>query len=359
MPKSELSFLELSALPAQQPCQTESLMPWLVKARAEIGELKGYTSVFSKTPDLLYSIYLLDAVDTIALDGTIFTKELALENQLLNEPEQSMEIKQMMRLRNALHWSKVELLRSNEISERFMKNVHSIITGKKTDAFRDKNVVSGKNNASIQQSRLPEAKQIKILFDDLLQFIQKDDPGFDPLVRSIIAAGQFEALRPFEDTGNRTARIFFYLLLLKSGLLKEPLLLLSSHLRKNSEGYNRIFEEAIHSGNWCPYVKFMLHGISLQAKETREKLTTVEELHHQWQHDVKKKCAQIYSTELVDTLFQLPVISPLRLSSRLNIHYTTATRYLKKLEQNKFLENKSSGKYQLYTNKQVIQLIAS
>lgn len=354
-----MSFIDLSILPSQQPCQTESLMPWLVKSRAEIGELKGYTSVFDKKADLLFSIYLLDAVDILALDGMQSTKETALEGQLLNEPEQTLEVKQILRLRKALMWSKDEIFRSGQVSENLIKSVHSIISGKKTEAFREKPISTGKNFPPVSLSLYPDPRQIKNYFEDLIQFIKKDEPGFDPLVRVIMAAAQFEALRPFEDSGNRSARIFFYMLLIQSGLLKEPLILFSSHLRKNSEAYNRIFQEAVHKGNWCPYIKFMLHGISLQAKETREKLSALEGLYHEWNNDVKKKCPQIYTPELTDTLFQLPVISPLRLSSRLNIHYTTATRYLKKLEQSKFLENKPSGKYQLYINQQLIQFLYS
>lgn len=359
MLKTDLSLIDLPILPSQQPCQTESLMPWLVKSRAEVGELKGYTTVFDKKADLLYSIYLLDAVDIMALDGTLATKEVAFEGQLLNEPEQNGEVKQILRLRKALMWSKDEILRSGQISENLIKTVHSIISGEKTENFRDKTIPSGKNTAPIYLNQFPDPRQIKNYFEDLVQFIKKDEPGFDPLVRAIMAAAQFEALRPYEDPGNRSARIFFYMLLVQSGLLKEPLMLFGSHLRKNSEVYNRIFQDAVHKGNWCPYIKFMLHGICLQAKETREKLSSVESLYHKWNDDVKKKCPQIYTPELTEALFQLPVISPLRLSSCLNIHYTTATRYLKKLEQSKFLENKPSGKYQLYTNKQLIQVLYS
>ena len=359
MAKSETAVIKLTPLPAQSPCAPESIITWLVKSRAELGELKGYTSVFSRKPELLYSFFLIDAVDNMALDGTISTKEHALECQLLNEAEQTLESKHTLRLRNALNWAKSELSRQNSISETLLKNVHSIVTGKKTENFRDRIITNGKNSSVLQLSSFPDPKKIKHTMDEIMQFIKLDDPSFDPLVRSIIATAQFEALRPFEDSGSRTSRIFFYMLLMQNGLLKEPALLLSSHLRKNTEAHNRIFQDAVHKGNWCPYVKFMLHGISIQARETREKLKSMEDLYYEWQREVGRKCAQIYTPELVDALFQLPIISPLRLSSRLNIHYTTATRYLKKLEQYKFVENKPTGKYQLYYNKQLLQFLSA
>jgi hypothetical protein len=41
----------------------------------------------------------------------------------------------------------------------------------------------------------------------------------------------------------------------------------------------------------------------------------------------------------------------------MGIHYTTATRYLRKLTEMKFVVNNKVGKYQLYVNKNLINLL--
>ena len=357
MARLESTPLELLMLPAQSPCSTESFMPWLVKSRSELGELKGYTSVFSRKNDLIHSFYLLDAVDSLALDGVLSTKESVLESQLLNESEQSVENKQALRIRKGLLWGK-EQIGSRTLTEAVLKELHATLSGKKTDEFRSKATVSVKQNTPLPLSQLPDPKKIKPLIENLLQFIKQEDTSFDPLVRGIMAAAQFEAIRPFEEGSGRTARALFHLMLVQAGLAKDPILRSSHHIRKNIDAYSRLFQDAVVNGNWCPYIKFMLHGLALQARETREKLAGIENLYYKTQESVKTKCTQIYTPELVDALFLLPVISPLRLSSKLNIHYTTATRYLKKLESDGFLENKQSGKYQLYLNKSLIQLLS-
>jgi len=356
MAKIEPIIVELPLLPFQSPCGIESLMPWLVKSRSEVGELKGYSSVFSRSPELIHSFFLLDAVDTLALDGILSSKESALESQLLNDSEQSVENRQSLRFRSALLWGKNQLDRQ-PINEFLIKSIQSHLTAKETDSFRSKNVGQIKNGSPFSVNQFPAAEQIKPLIENLLSFIQLEDPDMDPLVRAIMASAQFEAIRPFDEGAVKLSRILMQLLLKQSGLLSEPLLLLSSHIRKNPEAYSKLYQQAVFQKNWCPYIKFMLHGISLQAKESREKLSGIDTLYHRSQEDIKKKCAQIYTRELVDAIFHLPIISPLRLSSKLDIHYTTATRYLKKLDSEGFLENRQSGKYQLYSNKPLIQLL--
>jgi len=356
MARSESAPFDLPMLPVQTPCSMDSLMPWLVKSRSELGELKGYSSVFSRKNELIHSFYLIDAVDSLALDGVLSTKSSVLESQLLNESEQASENKQALQIRKALIWGKEQITKGS-INDANLKDLQTIVSGKKTEEFRSKASVLTKNVSTMPLNQFSDPKKIKELIENLLQFIKQEDSSFDPLVRAIMATAQFEAIRPFEDFSGRTARAFFQLLLMQTGLAKDPLLLYSQHIRKNTEAYARLFQEAVVNGNWCAYIKFMLHGIALQARETKEKLSGIESLYFQSLETIKHKCPQIYTPELVDALFLLPVISPLRLSSKLKIHYTTATRYLKKLEQEGFLENRQSGKYQLYSYKTLVQLL--
>lgn len=280
-----------------------------------------------------------------------------MEGQLLNETEQSFENRQSLGIRKALIWGKEQIARQ-PLNELLLRSLHSMIIGKKADGFREKNSSNNFKNPSISPlHQFPDPGQIKFLVEDLIQFTKNEDPKLDPLVRTLIAHAQYEAIKPFEGSSGRSARLLLQLLLLQADLLTKPILCISNHLKKNFDAYSKLLQDAVWNGNWCPYLKFMLHGIAIQAKDTREKLHRFEDLYNEYQAEIKNKCPQIYTLDLVDSLFNLPVISPLRLSSKLKIHYTTATRYLKKLEDEGFLENKPSGKYQLYINKKVFQLL--
>jgi len=102
MPRPLAIIANLPQLPSKSPCSTDSLMPWLVKSRAELGELKGFTAVFRTNPGLIGPMFLIEATDSLWLDGISSSRETILENQLLNDSEQSFENRQVFQYRNVL-----------------------------------------------------------------------------------------------------------------------------------------------------------------------------------------------------------------------------------------------------------------
>ena len=115
--------------------------------------------------------------------------------------------------------------------------------------------------------------------------------------------------------------------------------------------------EVSSKGNWAAYIEYMVKGIYYQAKETKELLLKIIRLHQQMKDDIRLSCPSIYSSDLVEQLFALPIITPLRLGSALGVHYTTATRHLKQLQQKGFLHNRPHGKYQLYINHALLEML--
>ena len=73
--------------------------------------------------------------------------------------------------------------------------------------------------------------------------------------------------------------------------------------------------------------------------------------------DLKTDLPKIYSAELVEKLFSHPVITPVRLGKELGVHYSTTSRYLKALKEKVFLDNVEVGKYQMYLNKDLIDIL--
>jgi len=346
----------LPPLPAKSPCSTDSLMPWLVKSRAELGELKGFTAVFRTNPGLIGPMFLIEATDSLWLDGISSSRETILENQLLNDSEQSFENRQVFQYRNVLVSGRDAVL-TKKNNEHILQNLLKVWSDTNSEVLRTNGITPPRLSAPFQLNQFPDHGKVKELTNELEHFITDDDPSYDPLVRCIIAAARFDSIRPFSEGGSRTSRALFQIIMIRAGLMTEPILMISHHLKKNIEVSLRLYQEAVLQGDWCPYIKFMLHGISIQAKETKDRLEKILGLYYRTSTEIKQKCAQIFMPELVDAIFHLPVISPLRLSAKLNIHYTTATRYLKKLEEEGFVENKQSGKYQLYSNKSLIDLL--
>ena len=71
----------------------------------------------------------------------------------------------------------------------------------------------------------------------------------------------------------------------------------------------------------------------------------------------KSKLPKIYSTELVERLFAYPVVTPVLLGKEIGVHYTTASRYLKALQEAGFLKDLEVGKYHMYMNDELLNVL--
>jgi len=322
---------------------SEQLMPWLVRSRAELGELKGFGEMFRSRQALLQPYLLMDAVENCLLEGVQVTRDSVLESQLFNEAEQTPEIRQVIRYRNAVQLG-MELLAAGPLTKEGLQAIHTSLCGSKP-AGRSKRQLPAMDDEHSEA------------LDQILAFSFREDNQLDPLARCIVAFGLFEVLRPVPDCNEGLGRVFLTLMLVQSGLIRFPVISINSYLRKNRDNIQRLIQDPSMVSNWSPFIKYMMHGFSNQARETREGLEKLLRCFDETDQAILAKCPEIHTPELVFMLHALPVISPLRLSSRLDIHYTTATRYLKRLETEGFLQNRQSGKYQLYLNRRLVDLL--
>lgn len=118
-----------------------------------------------------------------------------------------------------------------------------------------------------------------------------------------------------------------------------------------------MLNEVSSKQNWMPLINFLLNALYLQAKETKETFTASMDLYHKMRQKIKTEFPKVYSGDLVEVLFAYPIISPVNLGKALNIHYTTASRYLTTLAKGKILVEAQVGKYHLFVNKKLLELL--
>ncbi len=88
-----------------------------------------------------------------------------------------------------------------------------------------------------------------------------------PLVRCALAHAQFETIHPFKDGNGRSGRLLIALMLCQMRKLERPLLYLSLYLLENRPEYYRRLMEVRSTGDWLGWIKFMLLGVELTAKD--------------------------------------------------------------------------------------------
>lgn len=352
---SAIHPFDLPLLPPAVDFNDPGTVKILLKARTELGELKGYSSALPNPMLLLSPAVLKESVISSRIENINTTVESVLQMQLFPEIEQQKPEKEVLHYREALLWG-FEQLKKLPLSTRIVLGVQKRLLPDSAGGYR-------KVQNSIQDMAVgevvytpPPAQKIPELMGNWENVIHAED-DIDPLIKCVMAHYQFEAIHPFVDGNGRTGRILMVLYLVEQGFLSIPLLYVSGYINKNRAHYYRLLNEVSSKGNWKPLIDFLLNALYLQAKETKETLVNAMELYGKMRERIKTDFPKVYSADLVEALFSYPIISPVSLGKALDIHYTTASRYLSTLAGAKVLGEAVVGKYHFFVNKKLLDLL--
>jgi Fic family protein len=179
----------------------------------------------------------------------------------------------------------------------------------------------------------------------------------DPLIRMAVAHYQFEAIHPFSDGNGRTGRVLNSLFLVEQGLLPSPILYLSRYIIAHKADYYRLLLGVTREQAWEPWLIYMLHGVEETATRTTAKIAAIRELADHTKRHTHNKLNKIYSSELVDVIFEQPYC---RISNLVDVKIAgrqAASRYLKALVSIGVLREQAFGKDKLFVHPKLLALL--
>ncbi len=345
----------LPPLPPKLDFQQREFIDILLKSRTELGELNGYSRSLPNPLLLVSPAVIRESVASSSIENINTTVERVLQMQLFPESELRPPDKGVLRYREAVYWG-YEQLKKLPVSTRIVLGIHHRLLPEAKKAYRStQNAISNSSTGEILYTP-PIAADIPAFMNNWENFLHADD-GIDPLIKCAIAHYQFEAIHPFSDGNGRTGRILIVLYLIEQKLLTLPILYVSGYINKNRTEYYRRLRAVSREGQWHKFVLYMLNALYTQARMTKEFLFAVTDMLEKTRERIKSEHRKIYSSELVEALFAYPIITPVNLGKRLGVHYRTASRYLAELCSHKILRESIVGKYHLYINKPVLDLL--
>lgn len=347
----------LTLLPPQKLIKNEDFSDILLKARVELAELKGACGQIPNPLLLTSPAMMRESVASSNIENINTTLVEVLQGQLFPEIEQRTPDKEVLRYREALLWGFINIEKYS-LSTRVILGVQkNLIPANNNEYRRVQNKII--NSATGETLYTPPASnEIPNLIGNWENYVNDQDQTLDPLIKAAIAHYQFESIHPFGDGNGRTGRILMVLQLVKDGLLSLPVLYISGYINKNRPEYYRLLREVTIKNNWHEYIKFMLNGFHLQAKETKDDLLKVIILFREIKNLLKTEHKKIYSADLVEALFTYPVISPTKLASELDMHYTTTSKYLLELAKAGILKEAKVGKYHFFANEKLLKILS-
>ncbi len=343
-------------LPPKVNFRHQEFVDLLLSTRTELGELTGYSRSLPNPLLLLSPAVVKESVASSNIENINTTMEEALQAQLFPTTERRKTDREVLHYRDAILWGH-ENLKKIPISTRLILGIQKKLMPDRDHGYRKTQNRIANSTSGETLYTPPPAHELPRLMGDWEKFVNDEEDGVDPLVKAGVAHYQFEAIHPFADGNGRTGRILIVLQLIQRNLLSIPILYVSGYINRNRPDYYRLLQSVRTDGNWHGWILYMLKGFLEQAKETKSTLLGVVQLLEKTRNHVRDHHRKIYSGELVESLFAYPIITPVNLGKLLGINYRTASRYLAELRKDNTLGESIVGKYHLYLNKPLLNLL--
>ncbi len=182
----------------------------------------------------------------------------------------------------------------------------------------------------------PEGSDIiEKLLTNLEKFMNNSNDEIEPLIKMPILHYQFESIHPFYDWNWRTWRILNVLYLILSKKLDFPILFLSEYINKNRNTYYELLWRTHENSDYTEFTIFLLKWIIEQADITAKKILEIQKLMKNIEEKIEKINMDYH--KITTFLFSNPFTSIKSFQEKMWIAEVTATRNIKKLEENKVI----------------------
>ena len=254
-----------------------------------LGRLDGVSTLLPDTALFLYAYVRKEAVLSSQIEGT----QSSLSDLLLFEMDEApgVPLDDVVEVSNyvaALDHGLVRLRESFPLSNRLIREIHGVLlargrgSSKDSGQFRRSQNWIGGSRPGNAVFVPPPHTAVPDCMAALERFLHAEDDGLPVLVRAGLAHVQFETIHPFLDGNGRVGRLLITFLLCHAGLLREPLLYLSLHLKQNRATYYALLDRVRREGDWEAWLAFFLDGV----RETAEgAVSTAQRLAAMFQDD--------------------------------------------------------------------------
>jgi Fic family protein len=188
------------------------------------------------------------------------------------------------------------------------------------------------------------------------KFVHADD-DLDPLVRMAVAHYHFEAIHPFHDGNGRTGRIINILMLIRSGLISEPILYLSrSIIRTKNECYQRL-HDVTSQGAWESWILYMLGVVERTATSTLAKIAAIRVTQAEIHDRARAASRGGQNADFLAVLFEQPYCRIATVVERCAVSRPTAASWLNGLVDAGILTKLTVGRDRLFLNHRFLRVL--
>lgn len=181
--------------------------------------------------------------------------------------------------------------------------------------------------------------------------------SLEPLVHWAVTHYLFVAAQPFALATGPAGRILNLLSLMNSGALDLPVLYLSRHLLETKADYDRRLSALTQTGDWQPFLDYMLTALEQSAMWSTGKLRATHTLMDMAAAHIRNHAPKIYSPELTELIFAEPYTRVAHLVNAGIAKRQTAAVYLKQLSAIGILKEQKVGRDKIFVHRKYLYLL--
>ncbi|MEM7243330.1 MAG: Fic/DOC family N-terminal domain-containing protein [Pseudomonadota bacterium] len=346
-------------LPIREELETRAILKKLAVAHRFLAELNGMAQSIPNQSVLLSTLALQEANKSTAVENIVTTQDEVFKSSIELDEYASPAAKEVSRYFQAL-LDGFDHLQATKgaISQNVIISMYQSI--KATDAgFRNGPGTHLKNQKTGEVDYVPPQSltDIKTHMGNLENYINTDvDSETDPLVKLAIIHHQFESIHPFTDGNGRVGRLLNVLYLVQQDLLDLPILYLSRYITQNKDSYYSLLNSTRDTGDWGPWIIFILDGIIETSQFTTGLIVQIRSLMAEMKNTLRENHKKIYSQDLLNNLFRHPYTRIEFVQTDLDISKATAIRYLDALSESGVVEKHRRGRKNYYINRPLVDL---
>lgn len=237
--------------------------------KENINFINGFAAVdlFNSIPDelsesIINEVLIDEAFNSSVIEGAFSTRRRSQEIIKRNIAPANKDEQMIVNNYMALEYVLQNL--HNHIDENIILDIYKIVTFK---TLEDEDIVEKYRNDKVfiwdegKQAIIYEApiyQNVQGLMDNLIDFINNDEDGIHPVIKSSIIHFYFVYIHPFFDGNGRTARALSFMYLLKNGYSYFKFFSISSMLKEERTKYYRAIENVeIYHSDLTYFINYM------------------------------------------------------------------------------------------------------
>ena len=130
-----------------------------------------------------------------------------------------------------------------------------------------------------------------------------------------------------------------------------------NYVIKNKQNYYTYLQQVRDTGNWEPWILFMIDAVQVTARQTIDLILQIQEQMRAMKIQLKENY-KFYSQDLLNNLFKHPYTKIDFLVQELGVSRLTAANYLNKLADDGMLRKEKLGTANYYINEPLFSLLS-